>query len=261
MKKTSPGDMLTRILMIAIAAMMLCLCLAAPSHARFLQPDNWDPWLEGVDINRYAYGNSDPINRSDPNGHDSFVAGVPFDGTYLCSGGACLTYDGGNVAGYNPLTTPFDEWHYAQSLSPNERAEYFANTTERRAKLQQDQQEAALFLLQMLSRGKAKAQSGITPPKNSGMGPRKPSSTTRKLADEKAKDKDGKLRCKYCKEEMTTNPGQKISREFDHRHPYARGGTSDPKNIDSICRSCNRSKGSKSVGDFIRSLFSKLTGG
>lgn len=71
MKPTSPGDMVTRLLMTAIAAMMLCLCLAAPSHARFLQPDNWDPWLAGVDINRYAYGNNDPVNRSDPNGHDS----------------------------------------------------------------------------------------------------------------------------------------------------------------------------------------------
>lgn len=71
MNKSSPRDMLARILMMAIASLMLCLCLAAPSHARFLQPDNWDPWLDGVDINRYAYGNNDPINRSDPNGHES----------------------------------------------------------------------------------------------------------------------------------------------------------------------------------------------
>jgi hypothetical protein len=69
MKLTIPRDMLMRILMTAIAALMLCLCLAAPSNARFLQPDNWDPWLDGVDINRYAYGNNDPVNQSDPNGH------------------------------------------------------------------------------------------------------------------------------------------------------------------------------------------------
>ncbi len=71
MKKTSPGDIFARVLMTAIAGLMLCLCLAAPSHARFLQADNWDPWMEGVDINRYAYGNNDPINRSDPNGHEN----------------------------------------------------------------------------------------------------------------------------------------------------------------------------------------------
>jgi hypothetical protein len=27
-------------------------------------------WLEGVDINRYAYGLNDPVNKSDPNGHE-----------------------------------------------------------------------------------------------------------------------------------------------------------------------------------------------
>jgi RHS repeat-associated protein len=45
-------------------------------HARFsdpefrmLTPDTWDPILEGVDINRYAYAGNDPVNMSDPNGH------------------------------------------------------------------------------------------------------------------------------------------------------------------------------------------------
>ncbi|CAN5136631.1 hypothetical protein BH10PSE7_BH10PSE7_40180 [soil metagenome] len=42
------------------------------AHARFLQPDTWNPWLAGVDTNRYAYCNNDPINCSDPAGHDFF---------------------------------------------------------------------------------------------------------------------------------------------------------------------------------------------
>jgi RHS repeat-associated protein len=42
-----------------------------PEGARFLSPDTWDPTLPGVDINRYAYAGNDPINRSDPNGHQS----------------------------------------------------------------------------------------------------------------------------------------------------------------------------------------------
>jgi RHS repeat-associated protein len=36
---------------------------------RFLSPDTWDPWLAGVDFNRYAYAGNDPINGSDANGH------------------------------------------------------------------------------------------------------------------------------------------------------------------------------------------------
>ncbi len=38
---------------------------------RFLSPDTWDPTLSGVDINRYAYALNDPINMSDPLGHDA----------------------------------------------------------------------------------------------------------------------------------------------------------------------------------------------
>jgi RHS repeat-associated protein len=42
-----------------------------PHLARFITPDTWDPILSGVDINRYAYANNDPINLSDANGHSS----------------------------------------------------------------------------------------------------------------------------------------------------------------------------------------------
>jgi RHS repeat-associated protein len=40
-----------------------------PHLARFITPDTWDPILSGVDINRYAYANNDPVNLSDANGH------------------------------------------------------------------------------------------------------------------------------------------------------------------------------------------------
>lgn len=36
----------------------------------YLTPDTWDPSLEGVDTNRYSYSGGDPINRSDPGGHE-----------------------------------------------------------------------------------------------------------------------------------------------------------------------------------------------
>ncbi|MEZ5845095.1 MAG: RHS repeat-associated core domain-containing protein, partial [Hyphomicrobiaceae bacterium] len=41
-----------------------------PVLARFITPDDWNPELEGVGTNRYAYAGNDPINGSDPNGHN-----------------------------------------------------------------------------------------------------------------------------------------------------------------------------------------------
>jgi RHS repeat-associated protein len=40
-----------------------------PTFGRFISPDDWNPTLEGVGTNRYAYAANDPINKSDPNGH------------------------------------------------------------------------------------------------------------------------------------------------------------------------------------------------
>ena len=48
-----------------------------PVVARFVTPDDWDPLLEGVGTNRYAYAINDPVNKSDPNGHSG--GGVPPD--------------------------------------------------------------------------------------------------------------------------------------------------------------------------------------
>jgi uncharacterized protein RhaS with RHS repeats len=58
-----------------------------PALGRFITPDTWDPILSGVDINRYAYANNDPVNLSDPNGH---VAGAidPLTGK-TCIVGKC----------------------------------------------------------------------------------------------------------------------------------------------------------------------------
>jgi uncharacterized protein RhaS with RHS repeats len=51
-----------------LLALLFFLC-ASPASARYLSPDTFDPWLAGVDINRYAYSGNDPVNQSDPNGH------------------------------------------------------------------------------------------------------------------------------------------------------------------------------------------------
>ncbi len=40
-----------------------------PVLGRFISADTFDPWEAGVGTNRYAYSGNDPINLSDPNGH------------------------------------------------------------------------------------------------------------------------------------------------------------------------------------------------
>jgi len=42
-----------------------------PELARFIQPDWWDPADPAVGTNRYAYSLNDPINKSDPSGHQA----------------------------------------------------------------------------------------------------------------------------------------------------------------------------------------------
>ncbi len=59
----------------ALLAVLLALSLAAEqaatAQARFISPDTMDPTLPGVGTNRYSYSDNDPVNKSDPNGHNS----------------------------------------------------------------------------------------------------------------------------------------------------------------------------------------------
>ncbi|MBB3743091.1 hypothetical protein FHX10_002584 [Rhizobium sp. BK591] len=60
---------LTRTLSLLLICSMLSVSFGSAANARFISPDDWDPTMEGVGTNRYAYSGNDPINKSDPNGH------------------------------------------------------------------------------------------------------------------------------------------------------------------------------------------------
>jgi hypothetical protein len=62
------SDLLKRLVSLILLATMLAITTAPAAQARFLSPDTYDPWMEGVDFNPYAYAGNDPINKSDPNG-------------------------------------------------------------------------------------------------------------------------------------------------------------------------------------------------
>jgi hypothetical protein len=72
MRKNDMMDKLKRWVSLALMAAMLVVTAAPTAQARFLNPDTWDPWQEGVDFNRYGYAGDDPINKSDPNGHEQY---------------------------------------------------------------------------------------------------------------------------------------------------------------------------------------------
>jgi RHS repeat-associated protein len=75
-----------------------------PDLGRFLTPDTWDPTLAGVDVNRYAYANNDPVNGSDPNGHQVVPCAA-------CGGGLEFAKDplGWTIWGAENFT-PYGSW-------------------------------------------------------------------------------------------------------------------------------------------------------
>ncbi|TFY97107.1 RHS repeat-associated core domain-containing protein, partial [Ramlibacter humi] len=87
-------------------------------------------------------------------------------------------------------------------------------------------------------------------PTDSGdRGSRRPSKETRDKADQQATDSNGDLRCQYCGDKLTMEPGHENSREFDHFDPWSKGGDSSIDNILDSCRTCNRGKGNRLFPD------------
>ncbi|MBD9597969.1 hypothetical protein IB270_34660 [Ensifer sp. ENS05] len=67
---------LTRLLTVVLMATLAATPLVSPANARFISPDTLDPTVEGVGTNRYAYAGNDPVNNSDPNGHQALPANL-----------------------------------------------------------------------------------------------------------------------------------------------------------------------------------------
>jgi RHS repeat-associated protein len=69
-----------------------------PVLSRFLSPDTFDPTLPGVGTNRYAYAGNDPVNRSDPGGHDAYSEIFSFGGRMTPGQWGQVGIDLGNAA-------------------------------------------------------------------------------------------------------------------------------------------------------------------
>jgi hypothetical protein len=66
-------SILARVTSLMLVTCMMAVSFNSTANARFISPDDWDPTKPGVGTNRYAYSENDPINKSDPNGHTTFV--------------------------------------------------------------------------------------------------------------------------------------------------------------------------------------------
>lgn len=64
----------TSLALLLVASLVLPGIVTSPAHAVFISPDTIDPTLPGVGTNRYAYSLNDPVNLSDPNGHQAIGA-------------------------------------------------------------------------------------------------------------------------------------------------------------------------------------------
>jgi len=108
MKYFSSG-FLTRILSLLLVCSMLSVSFGSTANARFISPDTWDPTMEGVGTNRYAYSGNDPVNKSDPNGHQMGHNGGPdLDGDS----------DDDNIPDFMDPHPAFDD-RAIQQISPN----------------------------------------------------------------------------------------------------------------------------------------------
>jgi RHS repeat-associated protein len=85
-----------------------------PLLGRFLSPDTYDPTVEGVDVNRYAYALNDPINGLDPTGHNEAfdraeanqnrdTSSGSIHNNASSGGGGGLSGGGGGGGGWNGL--------------------------------------------------------------------------------------------------------------------------------------------------------------
>jgi RHS repeat-associated protein len=87
-----------------------------PDLGRFLSPDTYDPYLPGVDFNRYAYAGNDPVNGSDPTGHATTSwtnsSGGTSTGNWTSSGQAAKE-SSGYAYGYSNIFGSFTAWKNA----------------------------------------------------------------------------------------------------------------------------------------------------
>ncbi|MBK5571810.1 RHS repeat-associated core domain-containing protein [Ensifer sp. SSB1] len=242
---TSLRRMMARGLAILLIGSLSITPMAGAASARFISPDTWDPTVEGVGTNRYAYAANDPINNSDPNGHlwGSVIGGV-------------IGVIGSLLGGWDRANAPADP---AEAYSRS-RTEVFVDMTTGAGAGQAARLAVGIakdaFEKKEINKQVSETTEAPEVSKSQGEAPpyardkySKPSSEVRQ--ETLSRDVD----CVYC--------GEARSDTLDHvrsqKQDWVEGGyldsketrsgrVNDPSNLAGACRSCNSSKGSRRLG-------------
>jgi RHS repeat-associated protein len=227
---------------------------------RFLTPDTWDPTLAGVDVNRYAYANNDPVNLSDPNGHrgagpgatwEEFLSEAEFVADNLTPYGSYKEYklSTESYANGDYVTSEYHDTMAALGLFPG--LKLGIRTGKKAVNGVVD------GIVELGKKKTAKARPDGTVIDAFGQkvtGSQGGPGSGKRFKRETPEKKKGRL-CRYCGEETVPERGKNNTYNADHTISAKKGGNNSPANKSDSCASCNNSKGPKSVWSWVKEKF------
>ncbi len=206
-----------------------------PNLQQFL---NQDPIQENGGLNLYGFVGNSPVNYVDPMGLLDYYYS---SGSFFQPSGPVPYLEGDSAAGnigadvYNTIPVAYNAlFGWVSNIGTDEGAAYGNGN----------------YVGMVTAAGIDAA--GLLPGEGTAANCTKRafSAADRAAALEKAKDASGVPRCEYCGTQLKDKPGFPNSYEADHRTPYSQGGPSTPGNLAPACRTCNRSKGAQTPGEW-----------
>ncbi|TBU99001.1 RHS repeat-associated core domain-containing protein [Phytopseudomonas dryadis] len=191
-----------------------------------------------VSFNRYAYANNSPYGFVDPDGRSPVVAmEIAVVGALVLTGAAIVNSNGwstafpahqggGEVYGGSSIdSTISGPWHIGRPASGFNWPTWMSS-----------------------EKNEGKVSASVEPKAGSTDGEGAKKAFSNKIKDQaRAESRDT---CVFCGTKTTLEPGPSRS-EIDHAIPKSRGGNNTLENAQNTCRTCNRSKGPKTTGEFL----------
>lgn len=247
-----------------------------PLLARFISPDWFDPWQAGVGTNRYSYSENDPVNKSDPSGHQS-ENNNDNDGGGRGAGGEAAPASNQTSSEPSGVVSPAavdsTEAAYNQGKrgvvniggrAPSKEQVTVGGATRGRdteraveATIQDKQrafnEDLGRALIGIFADAQPKGIQSIAPgpaigaPSRNSYGPGRSFSEATKQA---AKERDN-MTCVDCGIPTVNSTQPQPNRaHIDHGDPKSRGGWNTLDNARTTCQACNLEKGARTVEEY-----------